>query len=109
MRVTALVCIICSLVFFIIGSSCPAFSAAIDDDQDGSQSGTVYVMTNAAAANSIVVLHRNDDGSLVRLDEIPTGGREAVQGRSLRVLAAGRDRILLPRHIRLCCRPIVAS
>ncbi len=80
MRVIALVCITCSLVFFIIGPSCPAFGAAIDDDQDGSQSGTVYVMTNAAAANSIVVLHRNDDGSLVRLDEIPTGGQGSGPG-----------------------------
>lgn len=80
MRVTALVCSICVLVFFNVGFSSPAFSAVLHDDQDGGEAGTVYVMTNAAVANTIVVLHRNVDGSLVRMDEIPTGGQGSGPG-----------------------------
>lgn len=42
-----------------------------DDDQ---QTGKVYVLTNSAAENSIVVLDRAADGTLARQQEVSTGG-----------------------------------
>jgi 6-phosphogluconolactonase (cycloisomerase 2 family) len=36
--------------------------------------GAVYVLTNQAGANSIVIFDRDDDGNLNRVGEVPTGG-----------------------------------
>lgn len=38
------------------------------------QGGTVYVMNNQATGNTVVAFHRGEDGSLTRLEEVPTGG-----------------------------------
>jgi 6-phosphogluconolactonase len=44
------------------------------EDRDEEKDGTVYVMANQALGNSIVVLHRGADGSLIRTGEVSTGG-----------------------------------
>jgi 6-phosphogluconolactonase (cycloisomerase 2 family) len=43
-----------------------------DDDEDG---GAVYTMNNAASANYVIVFSRGEDGDLVRLDSVATGGQ----------------------------------
>ena len=42
--------------------------------EDNSQNGRVYVLTNQAPVNTVVVLHRAEDGVLTKLQEVPTGG-----------------------------------
>jgi len=51
-------------------SSVPKASALDDDGGNG----RVYVMTNAQAGNTVVIFRRGNDGSLTRLQEVPTGG-----------------------------------
>jgi 6-phosphogluconolactonase len=47
-----------------------------DDDDDGNENrGAVFTMNNAAAANYVIVFSRGEDGDLVRLDSLATGGR----------------------------------
>ncbi len=42
--------------------------------------GAVYVMTNASAANEIIVFERDDDGLLTRGETVATGGRGSGGG-----------------------------
>lgn len=59
-----------------------AFGSTVIAQQDDPESseGRVYVMTNAAAVNSIVVLRRDADGSLTFIEEVPTGGQGSGPG-----------------------------
>jgi 6-phosphogluconolactonase len=41
---------------------------------ESNRAGVVYVMTNQAAANSIIVFQRNESGRLRKVQEVPTGG-----------------------------------
>jgi 6-phosphogluconolactonase len=45
-----------------------------DDSGEGSGSGKVYVLTNQAEGNTVVVLDRAANGTLTRLQEVSTGG-----------------------------------
>jgi 6-phosphogluconolactonase (cycloisomerase 2 family) len=54
--------------------TCSGALALDDDDNDGSTQGRVYVLTNNANGNTVVVFHRAADGSLTRLQEVATGG-----------------------------------
>jgi 6-phosphogluconolactonase (cycloisomerase 2 family) len=47
---------------------------AQEKEQRDSGSGRVYVMINQATGNSVVVLNRDADGRLTRLQEVSTGG-----------------------------------
>jgi 6-phosphogluconolactonase len=47
---------------------------AQEDEARRSPDGAVYVMTNQASGNTIVVYHRSNDGTLTRRREFPTGG-----------------------------------
>lgn len=61
----------CILVF---AASLAASIAKADDHFRDGDSGRVYVMTNQAAGNTVVVLERHANGSLQRLQEVSTGG-----------------------------------
>jgi 6-phosphogluconolactonase len=50
------------------------------DQEDNSQNGRVYVLTNQAPVNTVVVLHRAEDGVLMKLQEVPTGGSGSGPG-----------------------------
>jgi 6-phosphogluconolactonase len=56
----------------------PGSKAVAQEDQQGEHgdvgSGRVYVLTNAAAANTVVIFDRAADGALQRMQEVPTGG-----------------------------------
>ena len=41
---------------------------------ESNRAGVVYVMTNQAAGNSIIVFQRSENGRLRRIQEVPTGG-----------------------------------
>lgn len=43
-------------------------------ERDESRGDAVYVMSNLAAGNTIVVLHRDEDGTITRQTEVATGG-----------------------------------
>jgi hypothetical protein len=45
-----------------------------------SRSGTVYVLTNAAAGNAVVVFERVADGTLMQAGAVPTGGKGTGSG-----------------------------
>jgi hypothetical protein len=47
---------------------------AVAFDGDDAERGRVYVMTNAAAGNTVIVFQRAEDGSLTRLQEVSTQG-----------------------------------
>ncbi|HET8889363.1 MAG TPA: beta-propeller fold lactonase family protein [Candidatus Angelobacter sp.] len=51
-----------------------AQSVAQEVETEGSLDGAVYVMTNQASGNTIVVYHRSEDGMLTHRQEFPTGG-----------------------------------
>lgn len=51
----------------------PAAKAVTWDD-DGAENGRVYVMTNAASGNTVIVFHRAENGSLTRVQEVSTAG-----------------------------------
>ena len=53
---------------------------AVQDDSGQSQNGRVYVLTNQAPVNTVVVLHRTADGMLTRLQEVATGGSGSGPG-----------------------------
>ncbi len=55
---------------FLLGGN----AAAEDNDNDNAQSGAVYVLTNLAQGNTVVVFHRSADGTLTRTEEVATGG-----------------------------------
>lgn len=59
--------VLMSLVFL-------AGSALGDENKGADGSGAVYVMTNQSSGNTVVVFHRDADGSLVRTAEVSTGG-----------------------------------
>ncbi len=42
--------------------------------EDNLQGGAVYVLTNLAQGNTVVVFHRDADGALTRVEEVATGG-----------------------------------
>lgn len=63
-RVMLVVTVVFASLFFLVGSAL--------GDEDGS--GAVYVMTNQASGNTVVMFHRAGDGSLVRTAEVSTGG-----------------------------------
>ena len=44
--------------------------ARVDDEHAGGEEGRVYVMSNAAAGNTVIVFHRDEDGSLLRIQEV---------------------------------------
>lgn len=44
------------------------------------RTGAVYLMTNAAGANEVIVFRRAADGSLAREDDVPTGGMGTGSG-----------------------------
>lgn len=44
-------------------------------DGDEGENGRVYVMTNTAAGNTVIVFHRSEDGSLAQIQEASTGGQ----------------------------------
>ena len=54
--------------------------ARVDDEHAGGEEGRVYVMSNAAAGNTVIVFHRDEDGSLLRIQEVSTGGRGSGPG-----------------------------
>jgi 6-phosphogluconolactonase len=45
-----------------------------EEGQPRSSRGAVYVMNNRLEGNTIVVLHRAQDGTLIKADEVSTGG-----------------------------------
>jgi 6-phosphogluconolactonase len=45
-----------------------------------SRSGTVYVLTNAAAGNAVVIFRRAADGTLTQAGAVPTGGKGTGSG-----------------------------
>ncbi len=49
-------------------------AAAQEKENNDSHSGAVYVLTNLADGNTVVVFHRNADGTLARTEEVATGG-----------------------------------
>ena len=55
---------------FLLGGS----AAAEGNEEDNSQSGAVYVLTNLAQGNTVVAFHRSADGTLTRTEEVATGG-----------------------------------
>lgn len=65
-RVTFVVVAMCSFLLF-------AGNAASAEDESGG-TGRVYVLTNNAAANTVVVLRRDSAGGLTFWKEVPTGG-----------------------------------
>src|SRR6478736_6904077 len=67
-RVMLVVTAVFMSLFFLAGS-------ALGDEHKGEDgSGAVYVMTNQASGNTVVMFHRAANGSLVRTAEISTGG-----------------------------------
>lgn len=64
----------CLLLFF------QANQAISQDDHDEAGGGTVYVMSNLASGNTIVMLHRSEDGAITRQGEVPTGGQGSGPG-----------------------------
>jgi 6-phosphogluconolactonase (cycloisomerase 2 family) len=67
-RVTLVVTAVFLSLFFLTGS------ALGDEDKGEDGSGAVYLMTNQASGNTVVMFHRAADGSLVRTVEVSTGG-----------------------------------
>jgi 6-phosphogluconolactonase len=57
----------------IFGLMSPA-AKAVTLDEDDAESGRVYVMTNAASGNTVIVYHRAENGSLMQMQEVSTGG-----------------------------------
>jgi 6-phosphogluconolactonase len=57
----------------MLGLMSPA-AKAVTWDEDGAENGRVYVMTNVASGNTVIVFHRSEDGSLTRLQEVSTDG-----------------------------------
>jgi 6-phosphogluconolactonase len=66
MRRLALVVLTVWLLLFFLRGSVLA--------QEDSEGGAVYVLTNLAQGNAVVVFHRNADGTLTRMEEVATGG-----------------------------------
>ena len=56
------------------------WSSAFAVDDDNNAVGRVYVLTNDADANTVVVFDRAADGSLTRIAEVETGGRGSGPG-----------------------------
>lgn len=68
--------VLASVVLLFLGKN----AAGQDDDLGESQDGRVYVLTNQAPVNTVVVLHRAADGTLTRLQEVLTGGSGSGPG-----------------------------
>lgn len=67
-RVMLVVASVLMSLVFLAGS-------ALGDENNGNDgSGAVYVMTNQSSGNTVIVFHRDADGSLVRTAEVSTGG-----------------------------------
>ena len=67
-RVMLVITAVFMSLFFLTGS-------ALGDEHKGEDgSGAVYVMTNQASGNTVVMFHRAANGSLVRTAEVSTGG-----------------------------------
>lgn len=56
---------------FVLGAAC---NIAAAENRQEETSGAVYVMTNQASGNTIVAFNRSEDGSLIRQQEVSTGG-----------------------------------
>ena len=56
------------------------FSLLADDDGSFGSAGFVYVMTNQASGNTVLVYHRNADGSVSKVQEVSTGGHGSGGG-----------------------------
>ena len=63
-RLTITICSAITLMFLQMG----------DAIAEPNRAGVVYVMTNQASGNTIVVFQRREDGTLRRAQEVPTGG-----------------------------------
>src|SRR5689334_8238230 len=63
-----------SLAVSMIGLGLLALSQSIGAAVLGSGGGTVYVMSNKAKHNSVLVFQRDADGSLAQVQESPTHG-----------------------------------
>lgn len=68
-RVALMFMLVCMLVLVVAQNV-----SAQEDKAGGYLDGAVYVMTNQASGNTIVVYHRSEDGTLTRRQEFPTGG-----------------------------------
>jgi 6-phosphogluconolactonase len=53
---------------------------ALNGDRDESDEGRVYVLTNQAPENTVVVLRHASDGTLIRMQEVLTGGSGSGPG-----------------------------
>lgn len=71
-RLTLVVLSVCLVLFFLGGSALA---------QEDSTDGAVYVLTNLAQGNTVVVFHRNSDGTLTRTEEVATGGLGSGPGK----------------------------
>jgi 6-phosphogluconolactonase len=67
--------ITCCLAVLFLGSSVAAL-----EEREGEKSGRVYVMSNRAAENTVVVFQRAQDGTLKIIQEVSTGGRGSGPG-----------------------------
>lgn len=67
-RVTLAVTAIFLSLFFLAGS------ALADQDGEKGTNGAVYVMTNQAAGNTVIMFRRAANGALTSATEVPTGG-----------------------------------
>jgi 6-phosphogluconolactonase len=63
----------CLLLFFQAGHATP-------QEDHGDSGGAVYVMSNLASGNTIVMLHRGEDGAMTRRGEVATGGQGSGPG-----------------------------
>src|SRR5690242_10868338 len=63
-RLTLTICSAITLTFLQMGSAIA----------ESNRAGIVYVMTNQAGGNTIVVYQRNEDGKLRQIQEVSTGG-----------------------------------
>lgn len=68
--------VLASLVFVLLSNS----AVSQDDGTSGTQTGRVYVNTNQAPQNTVVVLDRAADGTLTRRQEVLTGGSGSGPG-----------------------------
>jgi 6-phosphogluconolactonase len=64
---TVLIVVMVGLLMFVLGGN-----AFAQEESEGG--GVVYVLTNQLAGNTVAVLHRSEDGTLTRMQEVSTGG-----------------------------------
>lgn len=76
MRRMTLAVVIVSLIPLLWGGR--AF--AQEGHEEESEGGTVYVLANQLTGNTVVVLHRGNDGVITRVQEVSTGGMGSGPG-----------------------------